>query len=289
MASTKAEQQKDAVISLPRTLVPFEWVFDSPDAMPTQEQVLAALEAIPDQHGIRVVEFAEYVLPMGSWSNKSRTKTVRLYMQVAGRLAMLHAAAAQNEWGVAVEPMLDGVFADGAPGVFVLDGKVALLRERVTIWQGNTRLFSATGTAAVKSASDSNRIPRWEKAETAARGRALAALGFGVLPGSGVASLEEMELAGDAEFDVAASMPKEKDELLAEISQMWEALKQAKGRPDDEAAKTLQVLALQIGAKVPIVDGVVDLSGMNPGQVLLLHQSVEKQHKAMMKTLEAAK
>jgi hypothetical protein len=90
----------------------------------------------------------------------------------------------------------------------------------------------------------------YEKVETAARGRALAAWGFGVLPGSGVASLEEMMGAGqnrqamDAEANAQTggdpwagrqqqAEPRESPEELAEqILTLAEEARQLRREPE---------------------------------------------------------
>jgi hypothetical protein len=81
----------------------------------------------------------------------------------------------------------------------------------------------------------------YEKVETAARGRALAAWGFGVLPGSGVASYEEMmgvpqareALAGEAGGRQASGGRREKpEELQTQILTSAEEARQLRGEPE---------------------------------------------------------
>jgi hypothetical protein len=179
--------------------------FDEP---PTQDRVIELLRTLAPVHGVAAVDFADYVqaLPQsvkitkrgqGGRKETETRDTWVLYMSVAGRIKMLQQAAEDNDWEVDFEP--EPVTATGTPGLLYHgDGRI-VYREYVRIGSrgGETvePLGRKPGMAWVPfsggtAAAGSN---PYEKVETSARGRAIAAWGFGVLPGSGVASLEEMQ------------------------------------------------------------------------------------------------
>lgn len=128
-------------------------------------------------------------------------KTVyTLYVTVAGRISMANDIADTNRWRIDLVP--EPNTPSGIPGYLVWDEKHLVYREYAEIWQLNedgteTLLGRKPGTASVPATGGSGAVEssRFEKVETSARGRALGAWGIGVLPGSGVASYEEMKEA----------------------------------------------------------------------------------------------
>lgn len=179
------------------------------DRAPTTSEVLALLGTLPKIHGLNMVDYADYVqaLPQKkkvkvAHPNNPRLKIDEsvenwvLYVSVAGRMAMLNAAAAINNWRVEIEPEPNSPV--GAPGFISLEQRI-VYREYIKIWaympnNGEKYLGIRNGMAWVPFSGGSQAAGSnpYEKVETSARGRALAAWGFGVLPGSGIASLEEI-------------------------------------------------------------------------------------------------
>jgi hypothetical protein len=181
---------------------------------PTSEQVLALLATLKPVHGLEHKDYADFVqaLPAKKKYQKPHPTNPNLkiddyvenwvlYMSVAGRQAMLNDAAALNDWRVEIEPEPNSPV--GAPGFLSLEQRI-VYREYIKIWQyvnGEGRLTaerylgSRNGQAWVPFSGGSQAAGSnpYEKVETAARGRALGAWGFGVFPGSGIASLEEMQ------------------------------------------------------------------------------------------------
>jgi hypothetical protein len=187
---------------------------------PTTEAVLALLATLPPVHGLKHVDYADFVqaLPAKKKIQKPHPTNPNLkvdeyienwvlYMSVAGRQAMLNDAQALNHWRVEIEPEPNSPV--GAPGFLSLEQRI-VYREYIKIWQyvkpvsaptdgafvpgGEVCLGSRNGQAWVPFSGGSQAAGSnpYEKVETAARGRALGAWGFGVFPGSGIASLEEM-------------------------------------------------------------------------------------------------
>jgi hypothetical protein len=124
----------------------------------------------------------------------------------------------------------------------------------------------------------------YEKVETAARGRHLGAWGFGVLPGSGIASLDEVmgapanreALDADEPADTAKAKAPNKGELITECLELWERLRQL--RNEDDAVKWKAIAEYcQKNYRVDVVteliaDGtpIVDLSRLKAGVLAMM-------------------
>lgn len=197
--------------------------FDSPweflDAPATVEQVTALLRSLEVPYSatpgvlgddgkrhdalaaVTMEKYLPFVLPM---TNNKKTKDERgatkyvtsttLYTQVAGRLALLNDTAARNGWAVDIYP--EATVPTGVPGYLRMDD-VLLFRVYVEIAANGRSLGRKFGTASGKATGGNNAegTNPYETVETSALGRALAQWGFGILPGSGIASVEEMRLA----------------------------------------------------------------------------------------------
>lgn len=263
------------------------------DRVPTRDEVLKLLETLPSVWGIKPVDYAEYVQALPSTKKMSvrqgKAKVDRwfnvytLYFGVAGRQKMLNDAQEKHGWQVTFRP--EPVTPSGVPGFVEMDERL-VYREYVEIsapigpkrvlgsseaggeWHVAewTSLGSRPGTAWVprsggKQAAGSN---PYEKVETSARGRAIAAWGFGVLPGSGIASLEEMlgVPRNLAAVQAEAAMeqepgggPVDKEELQAEIRSILVDLQQATER---EMHETNQIAADWFANSLDLVVGVFD-------------------------------
>jgi len=180
------------------------WRFEN--RKPTQREILDLLRQLAPVHGVDTIDFAQWVLPFPNRENRkiiserngkkyevdNWVDIYQPYMAVAGKLKMLEKAQEINDWVVEFIPEPQ-TMTNSAGIIFMGDAKVAY---RVTIVihknmeDGSLRLVgSRTGMSARTGANN------WEKAETAAMGRALAGWGFGVFPGASIASLDEMESA----------------------------------------------------------------------------------------------
>jgi hypothetical protein len=263
-----AKEQEPTVESETYDLSQWEFI----DRVPTPDDVKTLLLTLPDWWGVKPVEFADYV--QGLPSNKKvmvtqqlgegrtrkveqRREVITLYFSVAGRAQMLRAAQEKNGWLVDFEP--EPKTPTDIPG-YLKDGARIVYREYCEIWAPvphdveDSSSYSETarqhgkvtyvklgrrpGTAWVpekdgKQAAGSN---PYEKVETSARGRALGAWGFGVLPGSGVASLEEM-----------LGAPANREALAAEAhTDGGEVVGRGDGRPEVDRASVLEDLLTTI-------------------------------------------
>jgi hypothetical protein len=237
------------------------------DEAPTRDQVLKLLETLPLVLGVSHVDFIDYVVPLSGrkkfkvrqeregkdpvWVDREVT-TWTLYMTVPGRMAMADRAAAGKGWRLVYrpDPELPGgvlhlgdvpkgtmyrewaVFQrPGGPHEDLVPDEPAWVDMEGRCGMAGVQLASGRGAAGTNP---------WEKAETAARGRALGAFGFGVFPGSGLASLEEMtyaaqlETAGRQAAAQGIEEPKGRDALVDALRDGLEELRRIRGAKLEE-------------------------------------------------------
>jgi hypothetical protein len=278
-----------------------QWEFV--DRVPTRGEVLDLLKTLPPVWGVNTWEFAEYVQGLPSTKKvKFRDAAgrkvdeyrdiVTIYMSVSGRIKMLEAAQEMNDWVVDFEP--EPVTPTGIPG-FVQNDERIVYREYVVISKLRDgrdeplRIGRRPGTAWVPRTGGSQAAGSnpYEKVETSARGRALAAWGFGVLPGSGIASLEEMQGSRDNRTSMDAEQPaqqqadrpsgrRSRGDLMTDLLTAAEAIRQARGQEDDEIKTKLaqycqQAFGVDVAAEKDEGGMVtkVDLSKLRDGQLQL--------------------
>lgn len=152
----------------------------------TREQILQIVRATPNVGQVSHEEFADYIVPL---SQRKKTDegwqtTEHAYMTVDGKLAMA------NQDHVRQNKRLDFE----TPQILVdNDDQLTLM---VTV---NSELYGkrhGIATSRRVGGTPAEREFPWEVAETSAIGRALSMMGYGVFPGSGLASAEDMLRAG---------------------------------------------------------------------------------------------
>lgn len=169
---------------------------------PTTEDVHDKLRTLPDWWGLRPEDYIEFIQPLSQSKNfaqpgqpKNYRTVWTLYVTVAGRIRMINDAASNDDHMWTVNFVPEPHTPTGIPGMLQFDGDRIVYREYVEILGADGGLLGRKpGTAWVPASGGGGAVAsnRFEKVETSARGRAIAAWGFGVLPGSGVASLDEM-------------------------------------------------------------------------------------------------
>lgn len=264
-------------------------------APPTTEQVVKLLGSLRPVWGVKTVDYAEFVqaLPQNQKVKEKNDKgqeittyvaVWRLYMGVAGRVKMLEEAQEEHGWRVDFEP--EPVTPTRVPGFVQLDERI-VYREYVVIYgEAGNPIGRKPGTAWVpakggQQAAGSN---PYEKVETSARGRAIAAWGFGVLPGTGIASLEEMQSVTQQPPDrikEAEGQPRRpRGELLQEVLTRAEEVRQLRGQSDEEMKTKLaeyakRAFGLDIGTEGFTADdgtqmtSALDWSKVKDGQLVL--------------------
>ncbi len=148
----------------------------------TREEILQIVRATPNFGKVTHEEFADYVLALGQ---RKKTEdgwqtTEHPYMTVDGKLAMA------NQDHARLAKRLDF----GPPQVLVDNDEQLTLMVSVTSEMYGTRHGIATSRRL--GGSEIERLFPWEVAETSAIGRALTAMGYGLFPGSGLASADDM-------------------------------------------------------------------------------------------------
>ena len=232
------------------------WAFI--DRLPTAEEVEKLLSELPDVWGVSPVRYIDFVLPMtnsqkvkvrrtradgkGDVVEEARHDVTTLYFTVAGRQAMCREAQEVNGWGVDYEP--EPLTPTGTPGFIALEPRV-IYREYVAITaRDGTLLGRKPGVAwsPAQGGTMAEGSSPYEVAETSARGRALGAWGFGILPGSGIASAEEMaSISGNKRaLDAAAKAEKQatpkrnKGEIVGEILDVLAQIQQVRDQDMEE-------------------------------------------------------
>lgn len=155
----------------------------------TREELLAVCRRAPAVGQVKHEEFVDYVIPLErrrKVNDQWMTETAA-YMSVDGKLAMA------NEDHRRQGKKLD--FED--PVVLVdTDETLTLMVSVVSEVYGRRH---GIATSRRIGGSEIEREFAWEVAETSAMGRALAAMGYGLLPGAGLASAEDMLRAQESE------------------------------------------------------------------------------------------
>jgi hypothetical protein len=148
----------------------------------TREEILALCRKAREVGAVKHEDYVDYVVVL-----ESRRKvddewqtTEHAYMAVDGKLAMA------NE-----DHRKQGKRLDFAEPKVLLDNPEQLtLQVTVTSEIYGTR--HGIATSRKKGGTNAERDFPWEVAETSAIGRALAAMGYGLIPGAGLASAEDM-------------------------------------------------------------------------------------------------
>ncbi len=148
----------------------------------TREQILDLCRRARDVGAVKHEEFADYVVVLQQRKkiDDEWTTVEAPYMAVDGKLAMA------NEDHRRQGKRLDF----GAPQILVDNPDQLTLLVTVTSELYGVRHGIATSRRAGGTAAE-REFP-WEVAETSAIGRALSAMGYGLFPGSGLASAEDM-------------------------------------------------------------------------------------------------
>ncbi len=148
----------------------------------TRDEILALCEKAIDVGAVKHSEFADYIvaLPTSQWGDGDVCVFERAYMRVDGKLAMA------NEDHRRQKKKLDFL----EPRVLVDNPE--LLTLQVTVKSQVYGVRHGIATSRRNTGSSSEREFPWEVAETSAIGRALAAMGYGLLPGTGLASADDM-------------------------------------------------------------------------------------------------
>jgi len=253
------------------------WVWT--DEPPSPDEVIRRLTALPDVYGVSLAEYVEYVFPFPARQKIEKegiteyVDTWRLYMQVAGRIKMLNDIAERN--GLAVEESHELLSTD--PVVLRIGVRFEWTPEAAN--HASEGPVAITGGVRFGISKAKGGDAAWEKAETAARGRAIAAWGIGIMPGSGIASVEEMRDYEQGRVERPGRKPDKRDreEILESTRVAIEGLRQARNEDRDKLYTGIAAY-VQTNLGVSILDGEdLDLTKLKDGQLTLLESNVNAQ------------
>lgn len=148
----------------------------------TREQILQVVRATPNVGVAKHEEFADYIIALSHRKKgEDGWQTVEHpYMTVDGKLAMANQDHARQNKRLDFH----------APQILVDNEEQLTLMVSVTSELYGSRHGIATSRRI--GGSEVERLFPWEVAETSAIGRALTAMGYGLIPGSGLSSAEDM-------------------------------------------------------------------------------------------------
>lgn len=148
----------------------------------TRDEILALCTKARDVGSVKHADFIDYVVVLegrrkvnGEWQTMEHA-----YMAVDGKVAMA------NE-----DHRKQGKRLDFAEPKVLIDHPEQLTLQ-VTITSEIYGMRHGIATSRKKSGPNAEREFPWEIAETSAIGRALTAMGYGLLPGAGLASAEDL-------------------------------------------------------------------------------------------------
>ncbi|MBI5033891.1 MAG: hypothetical protein HZB51_25510 [Chloroflexi bacterium] len=148
----------------------------------TREEILDLCRRAPDLGAVKHEDYADYIVVLESRSrvDDEWQPAENAYMAVDGKLAMA------NE-----DHRKQGKRLDFAEPKVLLDNEDQLTLE-VTATSEIYGMRHGIATSRKKVGTFAEREFPWEVAETSAIGRALSSMGYGLLPGAGLASAEDM-------------------------------------------------------------------------------------------------
>ncbi len=148
----------------------------------TRDEILALCNKTRDVGSVKHADFVDYVVVLEGRRkvNSEWQTTEHAYMTIDGKLAMANLDHRQQN------KRLDF----GEPKVLV--NTLEQLTLQVTVTSEIYGVRHGIATSRKKLGTNAEKDWPWEVAETSAIGRALAAMGYGLLPGAGLASAEDM-------------------------------------------------------------------------------------------------
>ena len=224
----------------------------------TREEVLALCRKARDVGAVKHEEFVDYVVVLESRRKVGEEwqAVEHAYMAVDGKLAMA------NE-----DHRKQGKRLDFHEPKVLLDNPEQLtLQVTVTSEIYGTR--HGIATSRKKGGAHAERDFPWEVAETSAIGRALAAMGYGLLPGAGLASAEDIVRATSAPAVEKERAPRRP--LLMSANQRDKLIEMYRERHGGTEAEALQGLdAVFDGAfKHPLGAATVEEASKIIGQMI---------------------
>ncbi len=155
----------------------------------TREELIGLCRKARDVGAVKHEDFLDYIVVLESRRkvNDEWQSVEHAYMSVDGKLAMANEDHRKQSKKL--------VFAE--PKILLDNAEQLTLQVTITSDIYGTR--HGIATSRKKGGAAAEREFPWEVAETSAIGRALSTMGYGLLPGAGLASAEDMLRAGVAD------------------------------------------------------------------------------------------
>jgi hypothetical protein len=224
----------------------------------TREEVLALCRKARDVGSVKHEEFADYVVVLESRRkvDEEWQAVEHAYMAVDGKLAMA------NE-----DHRKQGKRLDFHEPKILLDNPEQLtLQVTVTSEIYGTR--HGIATSRKKGGTNAEREFPWEVAETSAIGRALAAMGYGLLPGAGLASAEDIVRAASAPSVGKERTPRRPPLMSAnQRNKLIEMYRERHGGSETEVSQGLDALFVS-AFKHPLGEATVEEASKIIGQMI---------------------
>lgn len=147
-----------------------------------KEDLMAILEAAPKIGQVEAKDFAGFVAVLERKNRRTGEVKENPYMAVDGRIAMARLDHTKQQGTLDIGPLE------------ILEQNDNALTVQIKIVSSLYGTVYGTASSRLNTGGAEGEHP-WEVAETSATGRALGMLGYGLLPGAGLASAEDMERA----------------------------------------------------------------------------------------------
>jgi hypothetical protein len=224
----------------------------------TREEILALCRKARDVGSVTHDEFADYIVVLESRRKVGEEwQTIEhAYMAVDGKLAMA------NE-----DHRKQGKRLDFHEPKILLDNpeQLTLL---VTVTSEIYGARHGIATSRKKGGANAEREFPWEVAETSAIGRALAAMGYGLLPGAGLASAEDIARATSAPTAERERAPRRPPLMSAnQRNKLIELYRERHGGTEAEVAQGLDAVFVS-AFKHPLGAATIEEASKIIGQML---------------------
>ena len=214
----------------------------------TREELVALCRKAPDVGSAKHEDYADYIVVLDTQRRVGDDwQTIEhAYMAVDGKLAMANQ-----------DHRKQGKRLDFGEPKILLDNPEQLTLQ-VTVASEIYGTRHGIATSRKKGGTHAEREFPWEVAETSATGRALAAMGYGILPGAGLASAEDILRAGGTAGDKEKRDATRRAPLMSanQRNKLIEMYRERNGGTEADALKGLDAL-LQSNYKHGMADATV--------------------------------
>jgi len=196
----------------------------------TREELLALCRKTPDVGQAKHEDFVDYILVLEHHrrTERGRERVENAYMAVDGKIAMAN-----------LDHRLQAKRLDFENPVVLVDNEDQLTLMVFVVSEIYGRRHGIA-TSRKRTGSSVERSNPWEVAETSAIGRALSAMGYGALPGAGLASADDMLRAlAEEEMPRRRRARRLSQPQMQELMRLYGELYQVEDTPAEEGLNNL--------------------------------------------------